>query len=172
MRKAGFRRLLVAFAVTGALACIGTGQGLAADHGAGARFSATASFNATAVVVDQCTIDVTVVGGTALGTHIGTGGWADSETLNPCSEFFPLVHVVGNGVFTAANGDTLLIHYDMLTPFPDATGQIHPRGTFTITGGTGRFAGASGGGAIAVDGTAGGAETAVFDGTIVVGDSG
>ena len=58
------------------------------------------------------------------------------------------------------------------TPFPDANNQIHPHGTFTITGGTGRFAGASGGGVIAVDGTAGGAETGVFEGTIVLGKRG
>jgi hypothetical protein len=162
--------LLAVLAVTAASACVGTAQGLAADHGAGAHFHVDASFTATAVPVDMCTIDVTA-SGTASGTHVGTALWSDSETLDPCSEP-PNVHVVGNGVLTAASGDALMIHYDMTTPFPDANGQIHPRGAFTITAGTGRFAGASGGGLIAVDGTAGGAETGVFDGTIVVGNSG
>jgi hypothetical protein len=170
MRESGFRRVLAAFAVTAAAACVGTTQGLAADHGTGARFHVEASFSATATLVDMCTIDVTA-SGTALGTHVGIALWSDSETLHAC-EVPGKVHVVGDGVLTAASGDELLIHYDMLTPFPDATFQIHPRGTFTITNGTGRFAGASGGGAIAVDGTAGGSETGVFDGTIVVGGSG
>jgi hypothetical protein len=169
MRESGFRRLLGVFAVIAAAACIGTSQGLAADHGAGARFYVEANFTATFAPVGPCTIDVTA-SGTALGTHVGTATWSDAETLDPCSG--PLVHVVGNGVLTAANGDQLLIHYDMMTPPPDANRQVHPRGTFTITDGTGRFAGASGEGHIAVDGTAGGAETGVFDGTIVLGNSG
>jgi len=169
MSGSGFRRTLRAFALTAASACVGAVQGLAADQGAGARFRVDASFNAAAVPVDMCAIDVTA-SGTALGTHVGTALWSDSETLDPCSQA-PNVHVVGDGVLTAANGDELMIHYDMTTPFPDANLQIHPRGLFTIKGGTGRFVGASGRGRIAVDGTAGGAETGVFDGTIVLGNS-
>lgn len=170
MSGSKFRRILVAFGVTAASVFVGTAQGLAADHGAGARFRVEATFDARVVGVNGCAIDVTA-SGTALGTHVGTALWSDSETLDPCSQA-PNVHVVGDGVLTAASGDELVIHYDMTTPFPDANLQIHPRGTFTITGGTGRFAGASGGGLIAVDGTAGGAETGVFDGTIVLGNSG
>jgi hypothetical protein len=170
MKGSGVRRLLAAFAVTAASACVGTGQGGAADHGAGARLHVEASFTAMVVGVGVCTIDVTA-SGTALGTHVGTALWSDSETLDPCSQA-PNVHVVGDGLLRAASGDELMIHYDMTTPFPDASNQIHPRGTFTIGGGTGRFAAASGGGLIAVDGTAGGAETGVLDGTIVLGNNG
>ncbi len=168
MSGSGFRRMLAAFGVAAASACVGSAQGLAADHGAGGRFRVETSFSARVVGMNVCAIDVTA-SGTALGTHVGTALWSDSETLDPCSQA-PNVHVVGDGVLTAASGDELLIHYDMTTPFPDANFQIHPRGTFTITGGTGRFTGASGGGLIAVDGTAGGAETGVFDGTIVLGN--
>jgi hypothetical protein len=170
MKSSGVRRLLAVFGAAAAVASAVALPVLAADHGAGARFSATASFNATFGGGPVCALQVTA-SGTAQGTHVGTSLWTDSETLDPCS-LFPNVHVVGDGVLTAANGATLLIHYDMVTPFPDATNQIHPRGTFTITGGTGRFDGATGGGNIAVDGTAGGAETAVFDGLIVVGSGG
>jgi hypothetical protein len=170
MKASGFRRLLASFGVTAALACAGTAPGLAADRGAGARFHVGASFNAMVVGVDVCSIQVTA-SGAGSGTHVGTGLWSDSEILDPCSQA-PNVHVVGDGVLIAASGDKLMIHYDMTTPLPDANNQIHPRGTFTIVGGTGRFAGAGGGGGIAVDGTAGGAETGVFDGTIVVGNSG
>src|SRR5262249_32482717 len=145
----GFRWVLAALAMSVASACVGTAPGLAADHGEGARFSVAASFNATFGGGPPCALQVTA-SGTAVGPHGGPGLWADSEILDPCSQA-PMVHVVGDGVLTAASGDTLLIHYDMLTPFPDATNQIHPRGTFTITGGTGRFYGASGGGNIAVD---------------------
>ena len=92
-----------------------------------------ASFDATVVGVGVCAIDVTA-SGTALGTHVGNAWWLNSQTLDPCSQA-PNVHVVGMGVLTAS-GDRLLIHYDMTTPFPDANNQIHPHGTFTITGGT------------------------------------
>ena len=58
----------------------------------------------------------------------------------------------------------MIIEYDALTDAP--TPEVHPRGTFEIAGGTGRFAGATGSGSLTVDGIAAGHETAVFEGTI------
>ena len=84
----------------------------------------------------------------------------------------PKAHVVGEGVLVASNGDRLVIDFDALADLPDAgTGEIHPRGTYTIARGTGRFVGATGNGSLVVDGIVGQTETAVLDGTIRVGDA-
>ena len=52
--------------------------------------------------------------------------------------------VTGIAVFTAANGDQLLTAFSGIATFPDANGIVTFNGTDTVTGGTGRFAGASG----------------------------
>lgn len=73
----------------------------------------------------------------------------------------------GTLTLTAANGDEPFVQYHATTPYPDATGAIHPVGTFTIVGGTGRFAGATGGGTLAaVANVKYPATTATLDGTI------
>jgi hypothetical protein len=52
--------------------------------------------------------------------------------------------VTGTGTFTAANGDTLTAIVSGTVSFPDAQGISKLNLTDTFTGGTGRFAGASG----------------------------
>ena len=52
--------------------------------------------------------------------------------------------VTGTAVFTAANGDQLFTTVSGTATFPDANGIVTFLGTDTVTGGTGRFAGASG----------------------------
>ena len=52
--------------------------------------------------------------------------------------------VTGTAVFTAANGDQLVTTFSGLATFPDQNGIVTFNGTDTATGGTGRFAGASG----------------------------
>ena len=142
----------------------------AADHGGGARFLVTATFKATVGGFEACGIRVTVAG-TATGTHVGAGTWTHSECIDPFSQA-PKVHVVGEGVLVASNGDLLVIDFDALADLPDpGTGEIHPRGTYTIVDGTGRFAGATGNGSLVVDGIVGQTETAVLDGTIRLGDA-
>jgi hypothetical protein len=161
----GSRRLPAAVVLIVALAAAAASVVSAADRGAGARFRVTATFTATALGFEACGLRV-VASGTASGTHIGNGTWSQNECVDPFSQA-PKVHVVGEGVITAANGDRLIVDYDALTDPPDpTTGEIHPRGTYTIAGGTGRFAGATGTGSLAVDGIANDGETAVFDGTI------
>src|SRR5262245_41380575 len=156
----GYRlwRLLTAWGVAVALGSVCAGAVGAADHGAGARLHVTATFEATAVGFEACGLRVFATG-SALGTHVGNGLWSQSECVDPFSNA-PNVHVVGVGTITAANGDVLIVDYDATTAPPDADNQIHPRGTFTVAGGTGRFAGATGGGSLAVDGTANDGETA------------
>lgn len=168
MDTARFRRLPAAVVLTAALAGAGAAAVPAADHGAGARFRVTATFTATLVGVEPCGFRV-IASGTATGTHVGNGTWSQSECValvfDPVTGA-PKVHVVGEGRITAANGDVLVVDYDALTDPPDAHGEIHPRGTFAIVGGTGRFAGSTGSGTLAVDGIANDGETAAFDGTI------
>ena len=50
----------------------------------------------------------------------------------------------GIGEFTAANGDTLCADFKVEPPIPGPTG-LSIQGTYTFTGGTGRFSDASGG---------------------------
>ena len=52
--------------------------------------------------------------------------------------------LTGTAVLTAANGDQLFTTASGTATFPDANGIVTFRGTDTVTGGTGRFAGASG----------------------------
>ena len=54
--------------------------------------------------------------------------------------FTPNGVVIGNWIYVTANGDKLFVH-GVGSGGPD---PLHGMGTFTITGGTGRFRGASG----------------------------
>jgi hypothetical protein len=51
---------------------------------------------------------------------------------------------VGTFLFTAANGDTLTADFTLSFTFTDVPGVVTGQVTATITGGTGRFAGATG----------------------------
>ena len=172
MERSRFGRPIAVAALAAALAGAVAASVPAADHGAGARLHVTATFTATALGPDQCGgIRVTATG-TATGTHVGTGTWEQSECVVVVFDPATLtvtVHVSGVGRITAANGDVLVVDYEATTAPPDmTTGEIHPRGTYTVDGtdSTGRFAGLSGMGSLAVDGIANDGETAVFDGTI------
>jgi hypothetical protein len=50
----------------------------------------------------------------------------------------------GCATLTASNGDTLIATYDGTAGVPHGNGFAAATGTLTITGGTGRFAGAKG----------------------------
>jgi hypothetical protein len=135
----------------------------AADQGSGATFKVGAAYDANIVGADATGLSV-VAAGSATGTEVGSGSWNDTEFAAFTASG---LDINGTLTLTAANGDELFVQYHATTPFPDATGAIHPVGTFTITGGTGRFANATGGGTLAADGNvANPATTATLDGTI------
>ncbi len=82
--------------------------------------------------------------GTSQMTHMGNAAQSGTLTLTPNGSpvLFP---GQGSVTITAANGDTVTFDYSgILKILNPATGE--GAGTFNITGGTGRFANASGGG--------------------------
>lgn len=137
---------------------------LGADQGAGAAFHIRAAYDAVATPDSTCGGLRVVASGSATGTELGAGRWNDTE----CAAFTPTgIAIDGQLTLTAANGDELDVTYHAQSAFPDATGAIHPQGTYTIDGGTGRFAGATGGGSLAADANVNDpATTATLDGTI------
>lgn len=152
-------------AVAAAVAALATlALAVAAPAGAGtAAFKISASYDATPTFTD--TGAYVVASGSATGTEIGAGQWNDTEFAAFTPSGFD---ITGNLTLTAANGDELFITYHATTPYPDpATGAFDPTGTFTITGGTGRFANATGGGTLSAHANAATpATTATLDGTI------
>jgi hypothetical protein len=90
------------------------------------------------------------VGG-GMATHLGQATWSGGE----CADFLATpgrVHVRdGRGVLTSRNGDELHVSYEADGNLPSFGGEVHVKGPFAVTGGTGRFSGASGGGTFSAD---------------------
>jgi hypothetical protein len=107
---------------------------LVADAGHARAFHLSGA--GAAVFTSPTTFDFSASGRATL-----LGAWTNSGTasVDPATGA-----VSGQATFVAANGDTLKtsIGGGVLTPLPDGT--FHGTATFTITGGTGRFAGAAG----------------------------
>ena len=111
-----------------------------------------------------------VASGTGEATQLGHFTMV-SPHLNNVFTF----EVEGDQNFTAANGDTLTAHFTgVFTPHPD--GSLESTIPCTITGGTGRFAGATGEYDFHIVATplpdgSGYASVATIDGVVVTGDS-
>jgi hypothetical protein len=78
-------------------------------------------------------VEITATG-TGVATHLGRFVRNEEILLNPTTG-----ELTGSIVFTAANGDELWCTFS-----GGFTGPATAAGTYTITGGTGRFVGASG----------------------------
>ncbi len=92
------------------------------------------------------------VSGTGIGraTHLG----AATITVDECVDFAMepgRVHVYGSLVLTAANGDQLHVSVDKVGDLPGPTGDAHVAGPYVVSGGTGRFAEATGSGTTTTD---------------------
>ncbi|WP_128984206.1 hypothetical protein [Streptomyces roseicoloratus] len=83
--------------------------------------------------------------GSSLGKPLGNGGtWSQTETA--CKATIPgKWDIKGTGTITEPNGEKLTISYSLTAPVTTDT-MVYPTGTFTITGSTGNWAFARGGG--------------------------
>jgi hypothetical protein len=90
---------------------------------------------------------------TASGTVIGeSGSFTTSELARPDFQT-GINHVDGEAVVAGSNGDELYIHYFGESPVPNMeTGDFADDLQFSITGGTGRFEGATGSGRLTAHG--------------------
>lgn len=102
--------------------------------------------------------------GTGEATHLGKSLWSGTA----CLGFGPQGIVVTNGklTLTAANGDQLFSTFAASGALPAGDGSFHLDGTFTVVGGTGRFAGATGGGTFTDDGGLGSPSLIKIRGTL------
>jgi hypothetical protein len=99
-------------------------------------------------------------------THLGDSTETISVALTPGPGPFCQTNL-GTGVLTAANGDQIFVAASGTSCFDPATGLVDLSGTQTITGGSGRFEGASG--TLTVTGTVNPATNAIsytLDGSI------
>ena len=58
------------------------------------------------------------------------------------------VFAKGRGVLTGANGDSIFVEWVQIFGPPTPTGMLEGTGTFVVTGGTGKYYGASGSGSM------------------------
>jgi hypothetical protein len=101
--------------------------------------------------VGPCTIENTERG-TGHATHMGTITWLSEETVDICA--YPDVAVVeGRFVLTSARGDQVTGSYRTVARLDFAANEVSAAGLYTITGGTGRFTGATGRGVVSVEGS-------------------
>lgn len=106
--------------------------------------------------------------GTGLAVHLGAITWSSAESVDFCSSA-PDADVVGEFTLTAADGDQLFGSYVTLAHPDFAAGVITFSGTWEITGGTGRFANATGEGTLSGNGSLAPPPSpvaATFEGTI------
>lgn len=99
------------------------------------------SFELVITVTDPSLPLLRITGsGPGIATHLGQS-WYESQTVIDYSG--TTVELRGNVTFTAANGDELHTSF-VGHPYPNGDGTETIIRQFTVTGGTGRFEGASG----------------------------
>ena len=100
---------------------------------------------------DGCTI-INDEQGTGQALHMGAITWQSHEVVNVCTN--PAgADVIGEFVLTGADGDQVTGTYQTLAHLDFGAGQVRALGTYQITGGTGRFADATGQGIISAVGS-------------------
>lgn len=90
--------------------------------------------------------------GTGHALHMGAITWVSNETVNLCTNP-PDGDVEGQLTVTSANGDAVYFEYQTAAQFDFTANHVEAFGRWEIVGGTGRFAGATGRGAIAARGS-------------------
>jgi hypothetical protein len=103
----------------------------------------------------------------ASGTHLGGKATLDARECATPDYTTGINHIDGVGSFTSTDGAEIFFRYGGTSPLPDtATGVISEQLTFSIIGGSGRFAGATGGGVLRTSGNFYVSVTGEYDGTI------
>ncbi|MFJ7152777.1 hypothetical protein ACIQVT_32070 [Streptomyces sp. NPDC100445] len=88
--------------------------------------------------------DVTAQGSAAGAPIGGNGTWQDQEKA--CTLSLPGQYDInGTAVIGAGAGNTITLTYHLTAPLTE-TPVVHPSGTYLVTGGTGAYAYATGGG--------------------------
>ena len=135
------RHMLVVMLI--AMGTIGIGAN-SASAAAGHQVPFRASYSGTAAFTSATTALFT---GTGIASHLGSSTNVNNITvLGPdtsCPGGFANKNVE---TLTAANGDMLMLKgpHDVGCPSPTDPNVVHGTGDWTVTGGTGRFAGATG----------------------------
>ena len=133
------RHMLVAMLIT--IGTIGIGAN-SASAAAGHQVPFRASYSGTAAFTSATTALFT---GTGIASHLGRSTNVNHITVTgpatSCSGGFANINVE---TLTAANGDTLELRGPHDVGCPTRPGVVHGTGDWTVTGGTGRFAGATG----------------------------
>ena len=102
-----------------------------------ASYSGTAAFNSAA--------GTALFTGTGIASHLGLSTNVNNITVVPGTTSCPGGFVnVNKETLIAANGDTLELTGPHDVACPTRPGVVHGTGDWTVTGGTGRFAGATG----------------------------
>jgi hypothetical protein len=105
--------------------------------------------NANPVFTGPCTITNTETG-TGHATHMGTITWQSTENVDACG---PDAIVHAEFIITAATGERVTGTYSTIAHLDFMAGEVRAAGLYRITGGTGRFAAASGKGVITAEGS-------------------
>jgi len=133
------RHMLVVMLI--AMGTIGIGAN-SASAAAGHQVPFRASYSGTAAFTSATTALFT---GTGIASHLGRSTNVNHITVTgpatSCPGGFANVNVE---TLTAANGDTLELTGPHDVGCPTRPGVVHGTGDWTVTGGTGRFAGATG----------------------------
>jgi hypothetical protein len=146
-------RILNSISVAVVTACVALGLSVTVAAGGSSRpFKASIhTFAAPAPTADPCVLS-NAEAGSAQVTHLGKSEMESNELVNLCSNPEG-ADISGQFTMTAANGDQLFGSYDTLGHLDFANDEVTFSGQFTITGGTGRFQDATGGGSIEGSGT-------------------
>jgi hypothetical protein len=151
----GFRRS-VAVAVAGSILSLVVASSALAGP-AGLPFKSAGSGTETSLGPVGCQfggICMVQITGTATSSHMGTGPYTSTLAINYGDLTIPspgeyCAYTTGTGTITAANGDTLNQTDTGWVCGGDQPNASHTfTGTYSNTGGTGRFATATGGGTI------------------------
>jgi hypothetical protein len=133
------RHMLVVMLI--AMGTIGIGAN-SASAAAGPQVPFRASYSGTAYFTSDTTA---VFNGTGIATYLGLSiNENDIKVLGPAGSCPGGFVNVNKETLTAANGDTLELTGRHDVGCPTRPGVVHGTGDWTVTGGTGRFAGATG----------------------------